>query len=208
MAFLNKFLGEILRKDPLPSLEECYTLVRCEAVRHATLNGGYDNSKSSAMVARNQSTQNWQHRTKADHSKTTTSVDKPSYKCTHCNQTGRTKSCCFELVGYPEWWDHSCDQRKKNFIKVLTIATVETKTEDKVAETNLALIAATDIGGKALKIYAPISNSTWIIDSGATDHMTFDSRQVSLLKPSSQKLVCTANGNTTPIVGEGSLTFF
>ena len=36
--------------------------------------------------------------------------------------------------------------------------------------------------------------------------MTFDSRQVSPLKPSSQKIVSTANGNTTPVIGEGSLT--
>ena len=36
--------------------------------------------------------------------------------------------------------------------------------------------------------------------------MTFDSRQVSLLRPSSQKIVSTANGNTIPIIGEGSLT--
>ena len=41
---------------------------------------------------------------------------------------------------------------------------------------------------------------------GATDHMTFDSRQVSPLRPSSQKIVSTANDNTTPIIGEGSLT--
>ncbi|KAL6316670.1 hypothetical protein AAG906_019583 [Vitis piasezkii] len=46
----------------------------------------------------------------------------------------------------------------------------------------------------------------WIIDFGATDHMTFDSRQVSPLRPSSQKIVFTANGNTTPVIGEGSLT--
>ena len=36
--------------------------------------------------------------------------------------------------------------------------------------------------------------------------MTFDSRQVSPLRPSSQKIVSIANGNTTPIIGEGSLT--
>ncbi|KAJ9682154.1 hypothetical protein PVL29_018172 [Vitis rotundifolia] len=37
--------------------------------------------------------------------------------------------------------------------------------------------------------------------------MTFDSRKVSPLRPSSQKIVSTANGNTTPVIGEGSLTF-
>ena len=37
--------------------------------------------------------------------------------------------------------------------------------------------------------------------------MTFDSRQVSPLRPSLQKIVSTANGNTTPVIGEWSLTF-
>ena len=36
--------------------------------------------------------------------------------------------------------------------------------------------------------------------------MTFDSRQVSPIRHSSQKIVSTANGNTTPVIGEGSLT--
>ena len=29
--------GEILRKDLLPNLEECYALIRREAVRHASM---------------------------------------------------------------------------------------------------------------------------------------------------------------------------
>ena len=36
--------------------------------------------------------------------------------------------------------------------------------------------------------------------------MTFDSRQVSPLKPSIQKFVSTANGTSTPVIGEGSLS--
>jgi hypothetical protein len=52
----------------------------------------------------------------------------------------------------------------------------------------------------------PVSNSAWIIDSGATHHMTFDYGQVSPLKPSSQKFVSTANGTSVPIIGEGSLS--
>ena len=34
----------------------------------------------------------------------------------------------------------------------------------------------------------------------------FCSRQVSPLRPSSQKIVSTANGNITPVIGEGPLT--
>jgi len=52
----------------------------------------------------------------------------------------------------------------------------------------------------------PITNSTWINDTGATDHMTFDSRQISFMKTSSKELISTANGNTTSIIGKGSLT--
>ena len=155
------------------------------------------------MVAQNRSTQNWQHLAKIDHSKTTANADKSAYKCTHCNKTSHTKSHCFELVGYPDWWDHSHDKKGKNFTIVPTTAAIEINAKD---ETNMALIAATDVIGKALNISTHISNSTWIIDSGATDHMAFDSRQVLSLKSSSQKLVCTTNGDTTPVIGKGSLT--
>ena len=68
------------------------------------------------------------------------------------------------------------------------------------------MVAATDYGGQFLNTSTPVINSAWIIDSGATDHMTFDSRQVSPLRPSSQKIVSIANGNTTLVIGEGSLT--
>ena len=68
------------------------------------------------------------------------------------------------------------------------------------------MVVATDYGSKFLNTSTPIINSAWIIDSSVTDHMTFDSRQVSPLRPSLQKIVSTANGNTTPVIGEGSLT--
>ncbi|RVW93233.1 hypothetical protein CK203_022412 [Vitis vinifera] len=80
--------------------------------------------------------------------------------------------------------DNNRDQRKKDSKKTSTTTVVKIKTEANVVEKASALVAATDYG----------------------DHMTFDSRQVSPLRPSSQKVVSTANGNTTPVIGEGSLT--
>ncbi|KAL3525309.1 hypothetical protein ACH5RR_013681 [Cinchona calisaya] len=61
--------GEILRKEPIPSLEECYALIRRKAVRRATLKDETKNSEAAAMVTRNRS-------------KTTKSVEKFAYKCT------------------------------------------------------------------------------------------------------------------------------
>ena len=79
-------------------------------------------------------------------------------------------------MGYLEWWDHSHDSWKKNSKKASIAAIVETKTEDDSGEKSSALAAASGNGGKVLNYSTPVSNSAWIIDSGATDHMTFDSR--------------------------------
>ncbi|RVW57217.1 hypothetical protein CK203_109179 [Vitis vinifera] len=71
--------------------------------------------------------------------------------------------------------DNNRDQRKKDSKKTSTATVAEIKTKANVAKKASALVAATDHG----------------------DHMTFDSRQVSPLRPSSQKIVSTANGNQT-----------
>ena len=34
--------------------------------------------------------------------------------CTHCGEIGHTKSWCYELIGYPEWWDFAKAPHKRN----------------------------------------------------------------------------------------------
>ena len=77
-------------------MEECYALVRREAVRQATLKGDLSNPDTSAMVAKQKPLQKGQDRTTNNRS----GVDKSNLKCSHCTKTGHTKSRCFELVGY------------------------------------------------------------------------------------------------------------
>lgn len=182
--------GDILRKESIPNLEECYASIRREANRHVTFKGESENSEAVAMVTRNKS-------------KTNNGAAKSAYKCTHCNQSGHTRERCYELVGYPDWWDHNRAPRRRNTKKTSpTIAAVETNTKD---ETSSAMIATAGNEGKSFCVSTPVSNNTWIIDSGATNHMTFDSRQVTKVKPSLQKFISTANGDEAPIIGEGSL---
>ncbi|KAL6316291.1 hypothetical protein AAG906_017922 [Vitis piasezkii] len=116
--------GKIPCKDPLPDLEECYALIRREAVRHASMKAESDNPDTSTMV----------DQSKTNHLKTDPNIDKSTFKCTHCNKTGHTKSRCFEIVGYPDWWDHNRDQGKKNSKKTLIAVVAEIKTEANVAE--------------------------------------------------------------------------
>ena len=38
------------------------------------------------------------------------------------------------------------------------------------------MVATSDYGGKVLYTLTSVINNTWIVDSGSTNHMTFDSR--------------------------------
>jgi len=93
--------GEILRKEPVPDLDNSYALIRREAIRWETLKGVSESFDSTTMIARNR---NWQGQTKGNHPKANSNTYKSKFKCTHCNQQGHTKSRCFKLNGYPKWW--------------------------------------------------------------------------------------------------------
>ena len=54
----KQICGEILRKDPIPKLEECYALVRREYIRHTMMKGEPKNSEALAMVTQTRSNQN------------------------------------------------------------------------------------------------------------------------------------------------------
>ncbi|KAJ8616587.1 hypothetical protein MRB53_035959 [Persea americana] len=110
---------------------------------------------------------------------------------------------CFELIGYPEGWDKTRDPRYNK--QRATIA--DTKDEpDLVANPASALVTTTGNEGKVLQISDSVKNTTWIIDSGATAHMTFDSKLVHTVNPSTQSCVTTADGSAAPIIGEGPVT--
>ena len=166
--------GDILHKESMPNLEECYALIRREANCCLTFKGESENSEAAAMMTLNKT-------------KTNNGAAKLAYKCTRCNQFGHTKECCYELVGYPNCSDHNLAPQRRNTKKTRPIVSaVETNRKDGGIKTTSAMIAMAGNGGKSFCASTPVSNITWIIDSGATNHMTFDSRQVTKIKPSLQ----------------------
>lgn len=112
--------------------------------------------------------------------------------CTQCGETGHSNSRCYDLIGYPEWWDPTKAPRGRGpkMHRHFTPAVVDTKTDEVVivAQQTSALVATTSQSGKILNMSAYVMNNAWIIDSRATDLMTFDSRHVSSLQPSIQKI--------------------
>ena len=59
--------------------------------------------------------------------------------------------------------------------------------------------------GIALNVSDFTGSDTWIIDSGASDHMTFNSSLFTSLSPSSIPHITNANGESFPVLGTGSV---
>ena len=194
--------GEILRKDPLPGLQTSYAYVRREYDRKIAMKNEADHAE--AMVARNHIPQRHGERFGSDRMSRN--------KCAHCGRPGHSKQKCFELIGYPEGWDKTRDPRHgkprasiaetKNFLRTGK-EELNLVAEHAADDQSIALIAASGHEGKALPTCNSVSNSDWVIDSGATSHMTNDSDCLQYIHKSSQLDVTTANGGTAQIIGEG-----
>ncbi|CAL8138099.1 unnamed protein product [Prunus armeniaca] len=60
---------------------------------------------------------------------------------------------------------------------------------------------------KGSTFHTSSKNSAWIINSSATDHMTFDPSQLINRKSSTSSVMSNANGTPSLVVEEGSLSF-
>ena len=59
--------------------------------------------------------------------------------------------------------------------------------------------------GMALNVSHFVGSNTWIIDSGASDHMTYDKSYFHELSPPPVSYVTNANGEAFPVLGKGSV---
>ncbi|XXG51738.1 hypothetical protein AAC387_Pa03g0243 [Persea americana] len=224
-AEFDQLRGEILRKDPVLDFDDTYAYVRRGAIRKTVLNGEFDQSESSAMVARRSNPKQWRTNPKqerpsgspnliTDQTRSSGSQNRsyeigaarPERICTHCAENGHTKARCYELIGFPEWWDPAKAPRKRNSKSNHHASAAVAEPSNTTPKEASSLIATSGTLSKALNTSASNSSSTWIIDSGATDHMTFDVNHIHSMKPSEQPVVSTANGTPSSVIGEGSIT--
>jgi hypothetical protein len=219
--------GEILRRDSVLDLEETYAYVRRDSVRRNTLNGEPGHSEPSVMVARRIKYQrpmnlkperasgspNHNQLIGSQNRSYEIGVARPERMCTHCGETGHTKLRCYELIVYLEWWDFSKAPRKRN-LKTNPHASVAVAEPNHTSVNNpvnnlgksSSSIATAGNAGKALHTSTFVRNSEWIIDSGATNHMTFNNNCIQSIKPSNQHIVSIADGTISSVLGEGTIS--
>ncbi|KAK4716347.1 hypothetical protein R3W88_014685 [Solanum pinnatisectum] len=131
--------GEIMRKDPVPELEECYSMVSRESIRHAIVNGDLEKSKAAAMVSKYRFNQNCFSQNQPDQMRYK-GINKSTYK-----------SFFLKL------WVHNRDSRRRNASKSSTVAIVETNAKEDVVGQSTSLVATRGNNGKALNSSALIS---------------------------------------------------
>ncbi|KAJ0469473.1 hypothetical protein HanIR_Chr14g0708291 [Helianthus annuus] len=105
---------EILRWDPLPTAEGAYAAVRKETTHRNILGAvvtgsaqgvaaglaatGSDSAEGAGLVSKGQRRSDFSQ-------KSSSRSDKSHLKCSHCGMNKHTKEQCFQIVGYPEWWN-------------------------------------------------------------------------------------------------------
>ncbi|KAK2976800.1 hypothetical protein RJ640_015795 [Escallonia rubra] len=166
----NQVHGEILRKDPKLDLESTYAYVRKEHQQRQTMKGSQPMSESSAMLA-NQSLQG--SSSGSTKNRNNQSTGRPNnFVCSHCGETSHSKQQCYEIIGYPGWWDFSKKPRKKVARKATVTSTEEV--QPNVEENS--------------QVTANVAHQCTV---GASDHMTRDSGRLQSVHLSPQSHILT-----------------
>ncbi|KAJ4751619.1 Retroelement pol polyprotein-like [Rhynchospora pubera] len=212
--------SQILGMDPLPNLSRVYSMVVQEE-RHRTVVRGRDDRREAVgfAVQVNRPEVN-QHKGGAGE----------RVVCTHCNKPGHEVSRCFEIIGYPEGWGRGGRGtrgrggkgrgRGRMSAHAVHAPEIQSAVSDTVMQPKIpglsdvqlqqimAILQNSNHGASsdaAEKLQGNLTNTAWLVDSGASHHMTgnFEClRNVHKILPSS---VVLPNGGQTSVELEGSV---
>jgi hypothetical protein len=212
---------------PFPSIEQAYAHVRREALQQSVMSSGEPEVNPGPVLA----TKGLKLNPAPSHVGATSSPHqgKPhvtprsrnarnaptAVKCSHCGKQNHLSDNCFKKNGYPDWWYELQAKRKKDSggadTNTSTVAAMS-------AEPHLSLIPQTkspnanlvsDIGkiGSGLATSSSDGNrNAWILDSAATDHMTFDDTDFTTRSTPWRTCVENANGVVSPVIGAGTVS--
>ncbi|KAB2628709.1 hypothetical protein D8674_033504 [Pyrus ussuriensis x Pyrus communis] len=149
--------------------------------------------------------------------------NKDDLKCNFCGQTRHTEDTCFTKHGVPDWFP---ELKKKLRAKErgaagssggrasLAAATptvqeavpsLSNSGQNLLTRTQGALSSDTGTMGHVFLASEKQHHTGWILDSGATDHMTYDKNMFQYMTTSHRKNISTANGTLAPVCGAGTV---
>ncbi|XP_073016671.1 uncharacterized protein [Primulina eburnea] len=211
---LDEVKGRILGRKPLPSIREVFSEIRQEESRKKVMHSQAKNnigsmSDNSALVSRNPDT-------------TPNAYRKKKPWCDHCQKAWHTRETCWKLHGKPPGWK----KRSEKALQTVTEISQETPinsgqlpfTQDQIDQLVRLLRTSNPTpsssncsvaqNGKPATVSLMCSKPkcTWVIDSGATDHMTGSSSFFSSYKPcAGNRRVRIADGSFNSIARIGDI---
>ena len=231
LAGLNKDLdevrGRIIGIRPLPQIEEVFAAVRREESRRKIMLGDSRNSDSRNSVQTETSalvSKSYEQNRKSESSTESRRAKKGNLWCDFCQKTNHTRETCWKIHGKPPNQNNRENQRQPrqfqkesrayqssidhtggslNLTKEQLERLYKLLTPEKVNGTSL--IAQQGNFLSALNCKKEVKNC-WIIDSGASDHMTGCAHLFSSYVPNSgHTKVRIADGSLSPIAGIGTV---
>ena len=191
---LDQVRSRVLGTSPLPRLEEVYSMVRRELQRQVAM-GAESHFEASALTVQKSTPIAINGNSTASQSRF----------CTYCNKNTHTIDVCWKKHGYPEWYKLKQVERKNKKFAHNTVAQNVAAIDTTPSSASHVSRASSQEGIFGLSVISA-HPSTWIIDSGATDHMTSNSSIIDSLTSPPVKSVQVANGNFTPIIGAGNVS--
>jgi hypothetical protein len=211
---------QVLAQDPTPNLRSTYAFVRREELRQAAMLASPPHESSALITIQDSpsalvSSGSWKPE------------NKESLFCTHCKGTKHTRETCFKLNGYPDWFRKKGEGssrhkggKTESRAHTTTVHTPQPQYSQAQVDHILkeyaqrlsqkdASCSLANTGNFGFALNTPnrdCCESSWIIDSGSTDHMTHESSNFSSYNTHpSKRCVKTANGSSSAVSGVGSL---
>ncbi|XP_071687186.1 uncharacterized protein [Rutidosis leptorrhynchoides] len=193
--------SNLLLRDPLPDVKSAFAILSREESHRGVSGVGTSKTQNSAYVAQTNNN-NWINK-----SSNTCSFERgrgfnrgpnPNLKCTKCNKIGHTIDICFEIVGYPNNFKKSFNgNTNRSFIANNYVSSCPSSSDSIVGSSYPTPSSSTSspsplsfsneqmmkllsiLNEKSFPVSDSVTNmSGWIIDSGASQHMTVSEKSL------------------------------
>lgn len=211
---------QILAMNPIPTLGAAYHLVSEDEQQRNVTTGKRNIVDATAFQAFVPSKRDvHQQPNKNNQTESKQNAGDQIEHCTHCNKDGHNRDGCFKRIGYLEWWPGKGTKREKTKPRA---ACVESETSPMPGLTGEQYQQFLNLFARGAKTNAspaanmasvgPTANTTgnydkrnsWIVDSGATDHVTHMASILENRTKSAHELPVTiANGERIAVEGRG-----
>ncbi|KAA0057585.1 Beta-galactosidase [Cucumis melo var. makuwa] len=200
----NNVCGRILGQRPLSSLMEVCFEVRLEEDRTNAIGvlttPTIDSAAFSARSSNHDSDKN---------------NGKSIPICEHCKKQWHTKDQCWKLHGRPPGGKKRSSNEKQNsgraYISETTPASTSQSTDPTVSQIKTPTLGAIAQSGmpQSFGLISVDGKNPWILDSGATDHLTGSSDHfISYAPCAGNEKIRIADGSLAPIAGKGKIVPF